>query len=314
METENQPSTVEPVGDPGPDPGGQINDPAPDGGAPAPSPEPDQQQPGQPAPDQSGRPTRQQRRDTFNENRELKRALDEMTRQNRELAQRLDENARLSREQLDAIRPKPEDPLTTKQKELNERWNKVVQRLDKDPSAAEEFRELQWQMADLAAERRSREAMAQQRQQQPRQPSAYQQSLRVDFPWLDSDEEAQVAVRGEVARIARMERRNMRDPEVVYRTFRQAAAKVATDFGLPLPASYGNGANGANGRDRFAGTGSRGSNGGGNGAPDFSGFETDIAAAARVMYPQLTEEQAVAKWKASQAGRELARARAAMGR
>jgi hypothetical protein len=304
METETQQTGAEPpIGDQGGGDPGPIGDQQPDqgGGEPA-APEPGQQQPGQSPPDQQGaRPTRQARRDTFNENLELKRTLAAMNRQNEQLLAEMRRGQELQRRAL----PQPPNPLEAKQKELNARWDKIVARLDKDPSAAEEFRQLQWEIGELAAEMREQRNP----RQEQRQPHPLHTNLMMEFPWLaddHGDREAQVMVNGEAARIAKAERRDMSDIRVRHATLRQAAAKVAAELGYPLPPTFAH--NGANGRDRLVGTSGR-NGGAGGGSPDFTGHEADIEAAATVMYPNLEKPAAVAKWKASLAGKTLAASR-----
>lgn len=298
MEPEPQP--VEEGGgfDGGPAPDAP-EDQQPDGGAPADT----GQQPanGQPVNGEQPRQTRSQRRAEFNANLELKAQLKQQGQQNQELTRQLAEAMRRMTESNEAMRPPREDPLTVKRKELNARWEKVVSRMDKDPSAADEFRDLQFEFGKLGAQEQARLDQ----QSAPRPPSALIQSLTMEFPWLHpetGDNDARTMANGYAAKIAKLERRNMRDPQVLYATLRQAAALVAKDLGYPVPNVGGDH---TNGRDRMAGAGGRGG-GGGNGSPaDFTGMDADIEAASSVMYPDLPKAQAVAKWK-STAGKTLA--------
>lgn len=263
----------------------------PDGGAP-----PDTGQPpqgGDPVNGEQPRQTRMQRRAEFNANLELKAQLKRQDEQNQQLTRQLAEAMRRMAESQEAMRPPREDPLVTKRNQLNERWQKVVSRLDKDPGAADEFRDLQFEYGRLGAQEEAR----QQQQNAPRPPSALIQSLTMEFPWLHpetGDNDARTMANGYAARIAKLEKRNMRDPQVLYTTLRQAAALVAKDLGYPVPSVGGDH---TNGRDRMAGAGGRGGPGGNGAPPDFTGMEADIEAAATVMYPNVEKAAAVAKWK-----------------
>jgi hypothetical protein len=297
MEPETQPNGesqagTEPVGDPGEgvEPQQETTDGQP--------PTEEQAQPGQDVP---RRPTRAERREDWRRNQELNRALGAMTTQNRELNERLREMSARIAESVEASRPPREDPLVARKKTLDAQYQKVLARLDRDPSAVEEFRDLQVEYGKLGAEMHDAKKAP-----PPRGPSPLGQSLAAEFPWLhpeSADRDAKAMVEGYAAKLARTEKRNMSDPNVLYTTLRQAAALVAKDLGYPLPSSFSAGGD-SNGRDRMSGSSGRGGVGG-NAGPDYAGLEPDIEAAATVMYPQLDRAAAVNKWK-STVGKSLA--------
>lgn len=301
METETQQSNgesqagIEPVGEPDIQGGEPQQQETSDGQQQPPD---GQQQPGQDVP---RRPTRAERREDYRRNLELNKALEAMTSQNRELNDRLREMSSRIAESVEASRPPREDPFVAKKKELDTRYQKVLARLDRDPSAVDDFRDLQVEYGRLGAQmEKAQEKPA------PRGPSPLAQSLSAEFPWAhpDSrDEDARAMLNGYAAKLARTEKRNMSDPNVLYTTLRQAAAMVAKDLGYPLPASFST-VGDSNGRDRYSGSSGRGGVGT-NGSPDYTGMEPDIEAAATVMYPNLDKGAAVQKWK-STVGKSLA--------
>ena len=271
--------------------------------------QPPQQQGGAPGQDQQppGRkPTRAERRAEYQRNAELKGALDAMTKQNGELTRQLAEAMNRMTRSVEDARPPREDPFVAKKRDLDARYSKVLARLEKDPSATDDFRELMAEYGKLGAEAE----ISRQRQSAPTPPNPMAMSLANEFPWLHpegGDGEAKVMVNGYAAKLARTEKRNMQDKNVLYHTLRQAAAMVAKDLGYPLPASFSAGDNGSNGRDRVSGTSGRGA-GGGAGPGDFTGLEGDIEAAATIMYPNLEKGMAVQKWKTT-VGKQMAAAR-----
>jgi hypothetical protein len=300
METDTQPSGPETGFQSGPEPDTDGGDEGEGGG----ETEPAQQQPTgaqPPAGTQPPRESRQQRRDRFNETLELRKALQAMTDVHRENQTRHERELALLRQSIEAGRPPKPDPIAEKRKALNDRYEKVVARLDKDPSAGQEFRELMAEYGRLGAE----EVAAQQpARQQASQPDAILQRIVGEFPWLDGDSGDRAAIamaNGHVARLVKQEKRDMRDPQVRYTTLRQGAALAAKDFGYPVGTDFP----AANGKDRVAGTSGRGAAPGGGGPADFAGMDADIEAAAKIMYPNDEPAAAVKKWK-SNAGRHLA--------
>lgn len=293
METETEP---QPGGEPEPEPaddagpGGE-----PEGGA---EPPPAGQPPSGEEVRLAKRAATAEKRQAFRDRITLEKLLKEQQRQNAELSRRLDQSLGRMTDVVERSTPPREDPFIAKKKALDVRWEKVVARLDKDPSAAEEFRELQMEYGSLGAEREYTRRQA----DAPRPPNPLAQTLFVEFPWLHpehGDPEARAMVNGETAKLVRKEKRDMSNPQVQFHTLRQAAALVAKEIGYPIPMGYeGNGA--SNGRERVANTGGRsGGGGGGDGADPFVGRESDIEAAATILYPQLDKPAAIAKWKAT---------------
>lgn len=300
METESQPTGTETGFQPGPEPdsdggeGGEGVDPA-EPAAPANGGE-------QPGGQQPPRETRAQRRDRFNETLELRKALQEMTRANEQAQSRHQQEMQLLRQSIEAGRPQREDPLVVKRKALDDRYTKIVTRLDKDPSAGEEFRELMAEYGRLGAEEFAGKQPA------PRQatpPNAILQRIVGEFPWLDTDSGDHAAIalaNGYVARLVKQEKRNMQDPQVRYTTLRQGAAMAAKDMGYPVGDNVGGT---TNGRERVAGSGGRGGNQGASDSDLSSLPAADVLAAAKIMYPNDDDALAVKKWKGN-AGRHLA--------
>ncbi len=217
-----------------------------------------------------------------------------------ELSSRLgDSMDRLTRT-IASAQPRAEDPIKAEFAELKARQKKVIAKFEKDPSAVDEYQDIQFEMSQLAAR-----AVSEQRERNAPAPvSVHTQRLTNEFPWLDAssgDQEARAAVNGEIARIVRREKnagrsRNMGDPNVLYATAREAAATVGAEFKLPLPYGANGSSNGVQ-RDRMAGSSGRGGADGGSGE-DFNSLPaSDVLAAATAMYPELSETAAVAKWK-----------------
>lgn len=239
-----------------------------------------------------------ERRQGYRDRFALEKLLKETQRHNAELTRRLDQSLGRMTDVVERSTPPREDPIVAERKKFNERWQKVVARLDKDPSAAEEFMELQVEAGRLGA----REEHARRAADAPPPPNPLAQTLFVEFPWLHpehGDGDARQMVNGEAAKIARKERRDMSNPQVRFHTLRQAAATVAKDIGYPIPMGYEGSGNG-NGRERVANTGGRAGGGGsGDGADPYVGREADIEAAATILYPNLEKPAAIAKWKAT---------------
>lgn len=307
METETETSTdQQDVTTPGADDQGDST-PPPEGG--------EQQQDTGAAPGGEGdgerRGTRSERRAEWNRrNQEQKQQrqqeqslVAELRRHNEQLGNQLREALGRIGDVVERSTPPREGPLVMKRKALDAQYEKVLARLDKDPTAAKDFQELLVEYGRLGAD----EAHEARQAAEPPRPSAVAQSLTVEFPWLDpqsGDREARTMVNGEAARLARREKRDMGNPQVLYATLRQAAATVARDLGYPVPAGFAEQQNG-NGRQRVTGTGGRAGAGGGGGADPYAGMESDIEQAATIMYPNLDKAAAVAKWKGTVGKRYL---------
>lgn len=249
---------------------------------------------------------RQARKQEYRDRHALEKTIREMTRHNKELSSKLEQALGRMGDVVERSAPPREDPLAKARKDLDEKWDKVVSRLDKDPAAAGEFRDLQLEYGRLGA----REEAAQRARETPAPASPLAQSLFVEFPWLHpetGDGEARAMVNGYAARLARTEKRDMNNPQVRYTTLRQAAAMAAKDLDYPVPQSWNGNGNG--GRERVTGTGGRGGTGGGGGPDNFVGMEGDIEAAATIMYPSLDKAAAVAKWKNTVGKRYMAAAK-----
>jgi len=248
---------------------------------------------------------RKERREDWKENQELKKLVEMQARQLEALDRMGDRFDGLTRS-IEESRPKPEDPKLTKLKENRKRIDAALARLKDDPSAYEEFQELQDERIRLTTEIAALEVFEKQirptlPQPRPEPPAEYKALVR-DYPWLEDPEQSHLreAANSRAKFLAKSESRDMKNPRILDKTLREAAAWVVTHYEVKMPgAAPGNPGrvSSPNGRSGAAPAPR-------SGMPNFN--DADIAEAAAAMYPDLPLSKAIAQWKTN-VGRHFAR-------
>lgn len=250
-----------------------------------------------PAAASGGRPpaNRKERREIWKENQQLKAliaTLEAQNAQNRRMVEAVDS----MKTSFDATQPKPKDPTLVKLEENRKRLDSAIARLANDPSAYDEYHELQDERTQLNADIAARRAFDEMRQTLPQQEtpkSAEYQSLVREYSWLDDKNQRHLrkAANARAEFLAASEKRNMENSQVLLTTLREAAAWVAKTYQLPVAGSAANPKPFASPSGRSGAPASRGASGGYD--------EADVAEAAVAMYPDLPRPAAIAKWKAN---------------
>lgn len=253
------------------------------------------------------RPSRKERResrgrDMAAENREYRERLD---RAEREAAQARQETAELRgrfEERSRAAEPKPgESPDERRLAAIEEEMEEAIAGLgNADPNVAnasrKRFHALRKEEARIVARSESsgivKDSEERVRGSMPQSMPPQLASIHADYPFVgDPESPGNAIARGHVARLVALEKRDMKNPAVMFATLREGAALAARDLGI----SGGNKPPTQLERDRLAGT-----RGGDSGAGNGAAVKVRLSAAqmklAELSFRDLPPAEAHEKW------------------
>ncbi len=243
------------------------------------------------------RPTRAEnkaaRGRVFNENAELKRQLADLTRQMAAIGERTQRG-------FEELKPKPEDPRIKAKAEASQKFRQALASLDaNDPDAVDKFREIVSEAGRADYEAMLDQKLAALRESMPQPDPPLVAKLKAEYPWLH-EREAEVNMEMRRLQNTKYKGRDMSDQNFLYAVAREAAARVAVDWELPVEKQRD-----ANAPQRLAGSSGRtgaggpGGEGAGMGLSSETLSKIDLAAASLYPDPSISPEKKRAMWMAN---------------
>lgn len=178
-----------------------------------------------------GKMPRQERR----ENYDIAKYRDRAERTERELREMRDRLARFEgqREAERARDDRTADPIQTRLKELDRMIDGALSRMGTgDQTAYGEWKQLLQEQQRFIARAEAAELAREQAKNAPKPLDPVLAAVTARHDWLQTDPDARQIAEGVVARLVRLEKRDMSDPAVRRQTLLQAAAEVERDLGL----------------------------------------------------------------------------------